>query len=68
MSNRTPWPLLLALGFLACDQTPDNPLEIDDDGDGYSEFEGDCDDQNPLVFPTTWYTDADGDGFGEWVR
>lgn len=38
----------------------------DDDGDGFSEEEGDCDDQNGGVGrPLVYYPDADGDGFGE---
>jgi len=28
-----------------------NPSEIDDDGDGFSELEGDCDDDNASVSP-----------------
>jgi len=33
------------------DGDPDDPLMVDDDGDGFSEFRGDCDDTNPTVFP-----------------
>jgi hypothetical protein len=41
------------------------PLDCDDDGDGYTENEGDCDDTNPDLNPyTIWYQDNDGDGFG----
>ena len=29
---------------------------FDDDGDGYSEYQGDCDDTNPDVFPGNWET------------
>jgi hypothetical protein len=36
-------PLLLAL-TLACEPPPENNLAVDNDGDGFSEFEGDCDD------------------------
>lgn len=43
--------------FLACDvenytiEPPTNPLAIDDDGDGYSEFMGDKDDTDPELYP-----------------
>ena len=44
---------------------PDN-LEHDNDGDGLTENEGDCDDLNSEVLgPSTWYADADGDGYGD---
>ena len=43
---------------------PDNPTD-DYDGDGLSEFDGDCDDLNQNILgPSLWYEDADGDGFG----
>ena len=38
--------------------TDDPTLDIDDDGDGYSENEGDCDDSDPLLNPV----DEDQDG------
>ena len=38
-----------------------NQYDVDDDNDGFSEFEGDCDDGNTSVFPE----DLDGDGFTE---
>lgn len=45
--------------LLACAELNfDNELAKDDDGDGYSEFEGDCDDDNPDKSPE----DVDGDG------
>jgi hypothetical protein len=49
MFTRSRWLLLLALGFLACTPKQQNPLAVDDDGDGYSEFDGDCDDADPII-------------------
>jgi hypothetical protein len=40
--------LAAALLLPACE--PYNPLNIDDDGDGFSEFEGDCDDADAANF------------------
>ncbi|MBU0485443.1 MAG: hypothetical protein KKB30_13140 [Proteobacteria bacterium] len=38
--------------------------DIDDDGDGYTESAGDCDDSNANISPNTiWYHDNDGDGY-----
>ena len=42
--------LLLYL-FASSVETPKNPLAIDDNGDGYSEFDGDCDDRDADVYP-----------------
>ena len=47
-----------------------NALDVDDDGDGFTEFEGDCDDE-PSMFPgaaendseTDCLTDEDEDGW-----
>jgi hypothetical protein len=80
-----------------CDRKDNNcdgtipPNEIDDDNDGYTECEGDCNDNDDTIYPTapeicdgkdndcdgltdsedpdiigetTWYEDADGDGYG----
>ena len=49
-----------------------SPLALDDDGDGYSEFEGDCNDQDDSVYPgavteaiyNQCMIDLDGDGYG----
>jgi hypothetical protein len=93
--------LLLALTLAACTDTEEkepstevNPLDSDDDGDGFSENQGDCDDANADLSPsasevcdgidndcdgtiddaddsvdassgTEFYTDADGDGYGD---
>ena len=46
-----------ALLLTAC-PTEIDPLSIDDDGDGYSESEGDCDDSDPALNPA----DEDADG------
>ena len=66
--------LLLMVSLLGCrTDIPKNPLADDDDGDGYSEFDGDCDDRDPLVYPGSveedvykqCMIDRDGDGFGD---
>jgi hypothetical protein len=55
-------PFLSSLLLFACSSTFDNKLntvdtpalspdEIDDDGDGFTEIEGDCDDETPLINP-----------------
>ena len=40
-----------------------DPLTTDDDGDGYSELEGDCDDEKPGISPVA--TDHVGDGIDQ---
>ena len=51
---------------LDCDGVIDIPLESDDDGDGYTASEGDCDDLDPTVAPDApeevngWDDDCDG--------
>ena len=49
--------LMLIVAGLACST---NPLSIDDDGDGYSEFEGDCDDSDPQSTIRSQDEDCDG--------
>jgi formylglycine-generating enzyme required for sulfatase activity len=65
-------PTLLVL-TLGCEPPPENKLAVDGDGDGFTEFEGDCDDDDPDTFPGAaekgsaddCMTDSDGDGWGE---
>ena len=62
--------LLLLLGLFSCLEKPNNALDVDDDRDGFSEFDGDCDDTNPNAFPGAAELDStdlcmvdnDGDG------
>ena len=35
-----------------------NPLSKDNDNDGYSEFAGDCDDENPRAYPGAAFHDS----------
>ena len=64
--------LLILTGCITI-EPPENPLASDDDGDGYTEFEGDCDDLHPETFPGSvteatsneCMKDSDGDGFGD---
>jgi hypothetical protein len=45
--------------------THSSTLFQSDKPSGYTPFDGDCDDHNPLLHPqTVWYEDADGDTFG----
>ena len=41
----------------------DNPND-DYDGDGLTEIDGDCDDDDKDIQKIIWYVDGDGDGFG----
>lgn len=55
---------VFVLALVACKPDPEvvvDPLTTDDDGDGLSENQGDCDDANPNVSPNA--VDAPGDGF-----
>ena len=42
-------------------EQPENPLAIDNDADGYTEFDGDCDDLNPLAFPSAAQNESDSE-------
>lgn len=53
----------LLAGCVAADT--DNPYAIDNDGDGYSELQGDCDDTDAGFTYYEYFPDADGDGFGD---
>ena len=62
----------LLLPLAACGELDTNTLNDDQDGDGYTEFEGDCDDNDRPVFPgaatqdpTLCTRDADGDGYDD---
>ena len=48
-----------SFSIFGCYTEPINPLDQDLDKDGYSQFEGDCDDADPTLNPE----DKDGDGF-----
>jgi hypothetical protein len=59
--------LLLSLGLVACDpadsknpDTGDIPGDRDDDGDGYTVAEGDCDDDDATVHPNGTEIPCDG--------
>ena len=66
--------LILGVGLTACAVAESKygvPM-VDNDGDGYSDYE-DCNDNDPNTFPgaaiedseTACMTDADGDGYGD---
>lgn len=68
--NATVWMLL---STTACISEIDNTLAVDNDGDGYTELQGDCDDEQAQTYPgvafrdsdTDCMRDVDGDGFGD---
>ena len=53
--------LSFSVWLLACGEKEEeiDPLTVDDDGDGFSENDGDCNDANPTLTPV----DGDGDIF-----
>lgn len=63
------WTLLLPLALLGCDKTPADS-GVDNDGDGWTVGEGDCDDDDPSVYPGApeesdtdgWDQNCDGPG------
>ena len=67
-------PILITI-LCSCVDSPNNKLNIDDDLDGFSEFDGDCDDANASTYPgaafldseTDCMLDSDGDGYGSSV-
>ncbi len=51
-----------------CDDLDANMNHDDVDLDGIDSCDGDCDDLDPVAqFEQDWYTDADGDGYGDGV-
>ena len=49
--NRSTLFLTLSLTTsLACPTEPEDPLAVDNDGDGFSEMDGDCDDTDGATF------------------
>jgi len=65
-----PISMLLAMSLIACGDEPKeevDPLTVDDDGDGFSEEQGDCDDTNADLSPNATEicdeidNDCDGD-------
>ena len=46
-------PLTLLVLALGCDPPPENKLAVDNDGDGFTEFDGDCDDSKANLGPGT---------------
>ena len=63
--------MVWGLGLLtSCISDINNPLAIDNDGDGFTELQGDCDDGRWLFQlqsdpETECMLDADGDGYGD---
>ncbi len=63
--------LFLLLSLFAYEEEPKNPLAVDDDGYGYSEFDGDCDDSDGTIYEVAakedskrdCMKDSDGDGY-----
>ena len=43
--------ILLSFLLISCTTEIDNKLAKDNDGDGFTELEGDCDDDQPRAFP-----------------
>ncbi len=64
---------ILLMMLIACKEEPTQSLNIDGDGDGFTESEGDCDDRNPNAYPGAaeldsadlCMVDEDDDGYGD---
>ena len=52
--------MFVLLTVFGCYEPKGNPLAVDDDGDGYSEFDGDCDDTDPLSTIVSEDSNCDG--------
>ena len=44
-------PLFILAFVVACGEADKDPSAVDNDGDGFSENQGDCDDKDPTVYP-----------------
>ena len=63
----------LSFSLLSCIPEINNKQAVDEDGDGFTELEGDCDDQSSATFPgsahldslTDCMADMDNDGRGD---
>ena len=67
---------MMAVGLcllMSCISDINNPLAVDNDGDGFTELQGDCDDSQARAYPgaavldsdTECMLDVDSDGYGD---
>ena len=73
--NTSQWITVCGLSLLvSCISDINNPLAVDNDGDGFTELQGDCDDAQVLAYPgvavldseTECMVDLDGDVAQGW--
>ncbi len=67
-NNANAYPGATEVWYNGVDEDCGDDDDYDQDGDGYQiDIHGgtDCDDTDATMFPTTWYPDADGDGYGD---